>query len=108
MQVTAQAGILLQKEHIYATTGKLHLKGNAKRRCQSLQHVPEPRPNEHSKSGLGAPVGMVAGAKSPLGALRSLAATGPHTIKPEPPKPTAFTLVINSFAQVEQVRFYTT
>ena len=106
MQVTA--GILLQKEHIYATAGKLHLKGNAKRRCQLLQHVPEPRPNEHSKSGLGARVWMVAGAKFPLGALRSLAATGPHTIKPEPPKPTAFTLVINSFAQVEQVRFYTT
>ena len=105
-QVTT--GILLQDECMYVTTGKLHLKGNAKQRCQVLQHVQVPHPAAHSKSGLEASAWMVDGAKSPLGALRSLAAGGPHTIKLEPPKPTAFTLIINSFAlTTKMVRFYT-
>ena len=118
-QVTT--GILLQDECMYVTTGKLHLKGNAKQRCQVLQHVQVPHQVTYSKSGLEASAWMVHGAKSPLGALRqvvpretktSLAKRetigGPHTIKQEPSKPTAITPIINSFAlTTKMVRFYT-
>ena len=105
-QVTT--GILLQDECMYVTTGKLHLKGNAKQRCQVLQHVQVPHPAAHSKLGLEASAWMVDGAKSPLGALRQVVIGGPHTIKQEPSKPTAITPLINSFAlTTKMVRFYT-